>query len=56
MILRPPLAVTSGDPAGIGIEVFLAAQEEIGEAIPIVWFGDSQHLPSEKLFNSWSPE
>ena len=56
MILRPPLAVTSGDPAGIGIEVFLAAQEEIGEEIPIVWFGDSQHLPREKLFNSWSPE
>ena len=56
MILRPPLAVTSGDPAGIGIEVFLAAQEEIGEEIPIVWFGDSQHLPREKLFTSWSPE
>ena len=56
MILRPPLAVTSGDPAGIGIEVFLAAQEEIGEQIPIVWFGDSQHLPREKLFTSWSPE
>ena len=35
---------------------FLAAQEEIGEEIPIVWFGDSQHLPREKLFTSWSPE
>ena len=56
MILRPPLAVTSGDPAGIGIEVFLAAQEEIGQEVPIVWFGDSQHLPREKLFTSWSPE
>ena len=56
MILRPPLAVTSGDPAGIGIEVFLAAQEEIGQEIPIVWFGDSQHLPREKSFTNWSPE
>ena len=56
MIPRLPIAVTCGDPAGIGTEVFLAAHEEINQEIPIVWFGDSQHLPREKLFTSWSPE
>ncbi|MDT2040327.1 MAG: 4-hydroxythreonine-4-phosphate dehydrogenase, partial [Planktomarina sp.] len=56
MIPRLPLAVTCGDPAGIGIEVFLAAHEEIDQEIPIVWFGDSQHLPKGNSFTVWSPD
>tara|TARA_B100000780_G_scaffold32412_1_gene20431 strand:- start:45 stop:239 length:195 start_codon:yes stop_codon:yes gene_type:complete len=35
MIPRLPLAVTCGDPAGIGTEVLLAAHEEIGQEIQL---------------------
>ena len=51
-----PLAITCGDPAGVGLEVFLAALKKIGNEIPVVWFGDSRHLPNSMPFTTWSPK
>ena len=42
---QAPLAVTCGDPAGIGMEIFIAAQTEIGGDIPMVLFADRQKEP-----------
>ena len=51
-----PLAITCGDPAGVGLEVFLAAFKKIGNEIPVVWFGDGRHLPNNMPFAAWSPK
>jgi len=47
---QAPLAVTCGDPAGIGMEIFIAAQTEIGGDIPMVLFADRRHL--RRVFRS----
>ena len=53
---RAPLAVTCGDPAGIGIEIFLAARKDIGLDIPIVLFADRQHLPRDIPVTLFQPD
>ncbi len=40
-----PLAVTCGDPAGIGPEIAVKAWRALGTALPFVWIGDPRHLP-----------
>ena len=50
-----PLAVTCGDPAGIGIEIFIAAQKEIGGDIPMVLFADRRHLPQGAPITLFQP-
>ena len=50
-----PLAVTCGDPAGIGIEIFIAAQKEIGGDIPMVLFADRRHLPQDAPITLFKP-
>lgn len=42
---RRPVAVTCGDPAGIGPEISAAAWAELREVIPMIWLGDPAHLP-----------
>lgn len=42
-----PIAISCGEPAGIGPEIAVAAWKAIGENIPLLWVGDPQHLPAQ---------
>jgi len=42
---RPPIALTSGDPSGIGPEISLKARAALGARLPFFWIGDPAHLP-----------
>ncbi|MEL6645042.1 MAG: 4-hydroxythreonine-4-phosphate dehydrogenase PdxA [Pseudomonadota bacterium] len=42
---RRPIALTCGDPAGIGPEIAVAAWAELRETVPFFWIGDPAHLP-----------
>ena len=42
---RPPIAVSCGDPAGIGPEVAAKAWRGLRDEVPFVWIGDPRHLP-----------
>ncbi len=47
--MRPaarPVAVSCGEPAGIGPEVAAKAWDALRGAVPILWIGDPRHLPS----------
>lgn len=46
-----PVAVTCGDPAGIGPEIAVKAFQEVGNTIPMVWFGDPRHLPEGTIWH-----
>ncbi|MDE0784792.1 MAG: hypothetical protein OSB34_16640, partial [Planktomarina sp.] len=50
-----PLAITCGDPSGIGLEIFLAAHSQIGNEIPMVLFADKKHLPNGVDVTYWRP-
>ena len=41
----PPVAVSCGDPAGIGPEIACAAWMALRDDLPFVWIGDPTHLP-----------
>lgn len=43
--MTAPVALTCGDPAGVGPEIALAAWETLGTDLPFVWLGDPRHLP-----------
>ena len=40
------IAVSCGEPAGIGPEIAVAAWSALGETIPLFWIGDPSHLPA----------
>ena len=40
-----PIAVSCGDPAGIGPELAVMAHGQLGAGLPFVWIGDPRHLP-----------
>jgi 4-hydroxythreonine-4-phosphate dehydrogenase len=40
-----PIAISCGEPAGIGPEIAVAAWKQLGADIPMVWIGDPTHLP-----------
>ncbi|WP_138464971.1 4-hydroxythreonine-4-phosphate dehydrogenase PdxA [Poseidonocella sp. HB161398] len=40
-----PVALTCGEPAGIGPELALLAQARLGSELPFFWIGDPRHLP-----------
>ncbi len=42
---RPPVAVSCGEPSGIGPEVAARAWAVLGADLPFVWIGDPRHLP-----------
>ena len=42
---RVPIALTCGDPSGIGPEIAVKARRILGASLPFVWIGDPQHLP-----------
>ena len=41
-----PIALTSGEPAGIGPEIAVKARLALGASRPFFWIGDPRHLPA----------
>ncbi|MCJ8139767.1 4-hydroxythreonine-4-phosphate dehydrogenase PdxA [Falsirhodobacter halotolerans] len=41
-----PVAVTCGEPSGIGPEIAAKARLRLGAEVPFFWIGDPRHLPS----------
>lgn len=41
-----PIALTCGEPAGIGPEIAVRARQILGAALPFFWIGDPRHLPA----------
>ncbi len=40
-----PIALTCGEPSGIGPEIAVKARAKLGAALPFFWIGDPAHLP-----------
>ncbi|MFM2389197.1 MAG: 4-hydroxythreonine-4-phosphate dehydrogenase PdxA [Pseudomonadota bacterium] len=40
-----PVALTCGEPAGIGPEIAVKARQALGDEVPFFWIGDPAHLP-----------
>jgi 4-hydroxythreonine-4-phosphate dehydrogenase len=40
-----PVALSCGEPSGIGPEIAVAARAVLGDALPFFWIGDPRHLP-----------
>jgi 4-hydroxythreonine-4-phosphate dehydrogenase (EC 1.1.1.262) len=40
-----PIALTCGEPAGIGPEIAVKARQALGKRLPFFWIGDPAHLP-----------
>ncbi|WP_151717505.1 4-hydroxythreonine-4-phosphate dehydrogenase PdxA [Gemmobacter serpentinus] len=45
-----PIALTCGEPAGIGPEIAMKARAELGNSLPFFWMGDPRHLPPGAAF------
>ena len=45
MTRTSPIALTCGEPAGIGPEIAVAARAVLGRELPFFWIGDPRHLP-----------
>ncbi|MGL4280906.1 MAG: 4-hydroxythreonine-4-phosphate dehydrogenase PdxA [Albidovulum sp.] len=41
----PPIALTCGEPSGVGPEIAAKARARLGGALPFFWIGDPSHLP-----------
>jgi 4-hydroxythreonine-4-phosphate dehydrogenase len=41
-----PIALTCGEPAGIGPEIAVKARTALGAEVPLFWIGDPAHLPA----------
>ncbi len=46
MTARLPIALTCGEPAGIGPELAVLARQILGDEVPFFWIGDPRHLPA----------
>ena len=42
--MRLPVALTCGDPSGVGPELALSARAALGADLPLFWIGDPRHL------------
>ncbi len=40
-----PIALTCGEPSGVGPELAVAARAALGTSVPFFWIGDPSHLP-----------
>jgi len=47
MTARPPIALTCGEPAGVGPEITVKAWQALGARLPFFWIGDPAHLPPD---------
>ncbi|WP_444666149.1 4-hydroxythreonine-4-phosphate dehydrogenase PdxA [Cereibacter changlensis] len=45
MSSRAPVALTCGEPAGVGPEIAVKARQALGNRLPLFWIGDPSHLP-----------
>ena len=45
-----PVAISCGEPAGIGIEIAVAAWKSLKDEVPMLWLGDPSHLPEDTAF------
>ncbi|MEN9408817.1 MAG: hypothetical protein RL216_791 [Pseudomonadota bacterium] len=45
-----PIALTCGDPAGIGAEIALKARAVLGGQVPFFWIGDPAHLTENAAY------
>ncbi len=45
-----PVAISCGEPAGIGPEIAVAAWQALKDDLPLVWIGDPSHLPTGTPF------
>ena len=45
-----PVALTCGEPAGIGPEISVKARVLLGASVPLFWMGDPRHLPPGTAF------
>lgn len=50
MTRQLPIAMTCGEPAGIGPELAIAARRVLGDTVPFFWIGDPRHLPMGSHF------
>ena len=41
-----PIALTCGDPAGVGPELSVKAWQKLGTQLAFFWIGDPRHLPA----------
>ena len=46
-----PIALTCGDPSGIGAEIAVKARAVLGGDLPFFWIGDPRHLPESAAFS-----
>ena len=44
--MTAPIALSCGEPAGIGPEIAAAAWQALGGSLPFFWIGDPRHLPA----------
>lgn len=52
MINRKPIAISCGEPAGIGPEIAYKAWSALKDEDTFVWIGDPRHLPNGALFET----
>lgn len=45
--MQKPVAITCGEPAGIGPEIAAKAWAALRDRVPMVWLGDPRHLPDD---------
>lgn len=45
-----PVALTCGEPAGIGPEIAMLARKALGASLPFFWIGDPRHLPAGSVY------
>jgi 4-hydroxythreonine-4-phosphate dehydrogenase len=50
MIGRTPIALSCGDPSGIGPELAPLARQALGRDVPFFYIGDPAHLPKDTSF------
>ncbi len=51
----PPIAMTCGDPSGVGPDICAAAWADLKDSIPLIYIGDGAHLPANIPTGPWSP-
>lgn len=47
-----PIAISCGEPGGIGPEIAVTAWHALREELPLLWIGDPQHLPVNTPFEA----
>ncbi|MGB8814782.1 MAG: 4-hydroxythreonine-4-phosphate dehydrogenase PdxA [Paracoccaceae bacterium] len=49
-----PIALTCGEPAGVGPEIAVKARLALGHEVPLFWIGDPRHLPENAAWQAIS--